>query len=119
MRRIVILLYMVVAAVLLTGCGADSAIKKGDKFYALGEYYDAANQYKKAYAKTPTKERRLRGERAAKMADCYRRINNTQRAVAASSARNCSRAVSLPASGRRNCATSSIVSTMPSSLSRN
>ena len=64
MRRIVILLYMVVAAVLLTGCGADSAMKKGDKFYALGEYYDAANQYKKAYAKTPTKERKLRGERA-------------------------------------------------------
>ena len=83
MRRIVILLYMVVAAVLLTGCGADSAMKKGDKFYALGEYYDAANQYKKAYAKTPTKERKLRGERAVKMADCYRRINNTQRAIAA------------------------------------
>ena len=74
---------MVVAAVLLTGCGADSAMKKGDKFYALGEYYDAANQYKKAYAKTPTKERKLRGERAVKMADCYRRINNTQRAIAA------------------------------------
>jgi outer membrane protein OmpA-like peptidoglycan-associated protein len=57
-------------------------MKKGDKFYALGEYYDAANQYKKAYAQTPTKDRKLRGERAVKMADCYRRINNTQRAIA-------------------------------------
>ena len=71
------------AATLLTACGADSAMKKGDKFYALGEYYDAAAQYKKAYAQTPTKERALRGQRAMKMADCYRRINNTQRAIAA------------------------------------
>ena len=71
------------AVVLLTGCGADSAMKKGDKFYALGEYYDAAAQYKKAYAQTPTKNRKLRGERAMKMGDCYRRINNTQRAIAA------------------------------------
>jgi hypothetical protein len=58
-------------------------MKKGDKFYALGEYFDAAEQYKKAYAQTPTKDRKLRGGRAIKMADCYRRINQTQRAVAA------------------------------------
>ena len=83
MRRIVAIVCSVVVAVLLAGCGADVAVKKGDKFFALGEYYDAAAQYKKAYAQTPTKERRLRGQRALKMADCYRRINNTQRAVAA------------------------------------
>ncbi len=68
---------------MLCACGADSAMKKGDKFYALGEYYDAAAQYKKAYAQTPAKQRRLRGQRALKMADCYRRINQTQRALAA------------------------------------
>lgn len=72
-----------VLATLLTGCGADSHMRKGDKFYALGEYYDAAAQYKKAYSATSPKERTTRGLRAAKMADCYRRINNTQRAVAA------------------------------------
>ena len=83
MQRLNTILYIVVVAVLLTGCGAESAMKKGDKFYALGEYFDAAEQYKKAYAQTPTKERKLRGERAMKMADCYRRINQTQRAVAA------------------------------------
>ena len=83
MQRLYTILYVVVVAVLLVGCGADSAMKKGDKFYALGEYYDAATQYKKAYAQTAAKERKLRGERAMKMADCYRRINNTQRAIAA------------------------------------
>lgn len=70
-------------AVLLTGCGAEQAIKKGDKFYALGEYYDAAAQYKKAYSQTPAKERALRGQRALKMAESYRRINYTQKAIAA------------------------------------
>jgi outer membrane protein OmpA-like peptidoglycan-associated protein len=72
------------AAVLLSGCGgADSAMKKGDKLFALGEYYDAAEQYKKAYAKTPTKDRSIRGKRALRMGDCYRRINYTQKAIAA------------------------------------
>ena len=83
MQRLYTILYIVVVAVLLVGCGADTAMKKGDKFYALGEYYDAATQYKKAYAQTPAKDRKLRGQRAMKMADCYRRINNTQRAIAA------------------------------------
>jgi len=83
MQRLYTILCVVVVAVLLVGCGADSAMKKGDKFYALGEYYDAATQYKKAYSQTPAKDRKLRGQRAMKMADCFRRINNTQRAIAA------------------------------------
>ena len=58
-------------------------MKKGDKFYALGEYYDAAAQYKKAYSQTKAKEKPLRGQRALKMADSYRRINYTQKAIAA------------------------------------
>jgi outer membrane protein OmpA-like peptidoglycan-associated protein len=58
-------------------------MKKADKFYALGEYFDAAAQYKKAYQQTPRKDRALRGQRAARMADCYRRINYTGRAIAA------------------------------------
>ena len=70
-------------ALLLTGCGAEQAMKKGDKFYALGEYFDAASQYKKAYSQTPAKERALRGQRALKMAESYRRINYTQKAIAA------------------------------------
>lgn len=68
---------------LLASCGADSYMKKGDKYYALGEYYDAAAQYKRAYSATPAKERATRGRRAMKLADCYRRIGNTQRAIAA------------------------------------
>ena len=74
---------IVVFAALLMGCGADKAIKKAEKFYALGEYYDAAAQYKKAYAQTPPKEKEKRGELSAKMATCYRRTNATSKAIAA------------------------------------
>ena len=84
MRRLANIVLTALAAVLLTGCGSvDKALKKGDKLFALGEYYDAAEQYKKAYAKTPTKDRQSRGQRALKMGDCYRRINYTQKAIAA------------------------------------
>ena len=83
MRKYLSLLATSLVAVLLCGCGADQAVKKGDKFYALGEYFDAATQYRKAYSQTPPKERALRGQRALKMAECYRRINYTQKAIAA------------------------------------
>lgn len=63
------------------GCGAEQAVKKGDKYWAVGEYYDAAEQYKKAYSQTPNKERDTRGERARKLAECYRRLNQTNKAI--------------------------------------
>ena len=68
---------------LFLSCNAESALKKGDQFYALGEYYDAAAEYRTAYGKTPMKLRDKRGERAFKMADCYRRINYTAKAIGA------------------------------------
>ena len=82
-KNLHLIIYVFLTAVILTGCGAEQAVKKGDKFYTLGEYYDAATQYRKAYSQTPAKERTLRGQRALKMAECYRRINYTQKAIAA------------------------------------
>ena len=83
LQRTLSLVVWMTIAVVMAGCGADAALKKGDKFYALGEYYDASNQYKKAYSATAAKERTQRGMIALKMADCYRRLNYTQKAVAA------------------------------------
>ena len=74
---------IVVGTMLLTGCGADKALKKAESLYAIGEYYDAAAQYKKAYAQTPPKEKAKRGELSQKMATCYRRTNATSKAIAA------------------------------------
>ena len=73
---------IIVWALLLTGCGADQAVKKADKFYAIGEYYDAATQYRKAYGQTPSKEKERRGRLSVKMADCYRRIMTDEEAKA-------------------------------------
>ena len=77
------IIYCVVCAVLITSCGADQAMKKGDKFFAVGEYFDAAAQYRKAYSHTPNKEREKKGQRAMKMAECYRRIHFTSKAISA------------------------------------
>ncbi|UKK57587.1 OmpA family protein [Prevotella communis] len=83
MRKLIAIIYTALIGLLVTGCGADSAMRKGDKFYALGEYNDAADQYKKAYSQTKSKDKPLRGQRALKLADCYRRINYTQKAIGA------------------------------------
>lgn len=67
---------------LLVSCGADTYIRKGDKALALGEYYLAAENYRKAYSKTPASERALRGERALKMGQSYERFNSNLKALA-------------------------------------
>lgn len=87
MTRIIKTYYLLMAflavALMLHSCAADNAMRKGEKFLAIGEYHDAAEQFKKAYTKTPTKERQLRGQRALKMAHCYRHISSTQKAISA------------------------------------
>lgn len=77
------LLLVVGIATILTSCGVDRNIKKGEKYLSLGEYYDAATQFRTAYQRTPPKERRQRGELSLKMAECYERISSSQRAIAA------------------------------------
>lgn len=83
MRKLYYLISALIISTVLTSCGADQAIKKADKYYAIGEYYDAGAQYRKAYSKTPSKEKELRGLLSLKMADCYRRINNPNKAITA------------------------------------
>lgn len=69
--------------VLLTACGADQMVKKGDAFYAIGEYYNASLEYKKAFSRTPSKEKEKRGERAWKLAESYRHLNYAAKAIGA------------------------------------
>ncbi len=68
---------------LFASCGAETNIKKGDALYAIGEYFDAAAEYKKGYSRTAVKDKPKRGERSWKMAECYRHINFTAKAIGA------------------------------------
>lgn len=68
---------------LVTSCGADRNLHRGEKFLALGEYYDAANEFRQAYQKTPAKERTKLGQIARKMAMCYDNSLQSARALAA------------------------------------
>ena len=68
---------------LVTSCGADRNLHRGEKFLALGEYYDAANEFRQAYQKTPAKERAKRGQIARKMAMCFDKSLQSARALAA------------------------------------
>lgn len=83
MKTVKLIIASLVTLSLLAGCGAESNVKKGDAFYAIGEYFDAAAEYKKAYSRTPVKDKAKRGERAWKMAECYRKINYTAKALGA------------------------------------
>ena len=80
MIRINHILYILVAT-LLFSCSTDKAIRKGDQFYAINEYIEAAKEYKKAYRKTSAKEKPKRGVIAWKIAECYRKTNNAARAM--------------------------------------
>lgn len=81
MKHLPNIFLLLLTGFLLIACGADKYLKKADQFYTIGEYFDAAAQYRKAYMHTPVKERSKRGERALKAAECYRRINYTARAI--------------------------------------
>lgn len=68
---------------LVAGCGAERNMKRGEKHLAIGEYYDAAAEFKQAYQKTPAKECDRRGQIAKKMAFCYGKSLQTAKAIAA------------------------------------
>ena len=76
-------IYIFSLLLLLTSCGADKHLKRGDQFMAIGEYYEASLEYAKAYSKTPPQKKEERGMRAYKVAESNRRLNYTAKALAA------------------------------------
>ncbi|WP_291530060.1 OmpA family protein [Bacteroides sp. UBA939] len=78
-----LLFILLSASLFLTSCGTGRILRQAEQSYARGEYFDAANHYKKAYTRTSPKDRQQRGLLAYKQGDCYRRINYTLKAKAA------------------------------------
>ncbi|MCQ2312143.1 MAG: OmpA family protein [Paludibacteraceae bacterium] len=66
-------------AVGLTGCSITTRVKKADKKFAIGEYYDAADRYKQVYSRISTKTQKpLKAHVAFNQGECYRILNNTR-----------------------------------------
>lgn len=79
----IIFALLAVACIALSGCGG-AKLSVADEQMERGEYYDAANTYRKVYNKmTKREEHPTRGVIAFKMGECYRKINMSARAAAA------------------------------------
>jgi peptidoglycan-associated lipoprotein len=80
MDRYFSLLLLIAIVFLLFSCKTaklSDAVDREEK----GEYYDAAQIYRKVYGKTSPKKTYLRGSIAYHMAECYRETNNPSRAL--------------------------------------
>lgn len=70
------------ATIITTACSsADKSLRRAEAAWAIGEYEEAARQYKHAYSRTPAGEKDKRGRISFLMGECYRRYGNAARAV--------------------------------------
>lgn len=66
------------------GCStAEKNIRRAEAAWAIGEYDEAAAQYKRAYSRTPATEKEKRGKLSFLMGECYRHYGNSARALGA------------------------------------
>ncbi|MEG1587657.1 MAG: hypothetical protein RR346_12370, partial [Bacteroidales bacterium] len=82
MKHLLFIFTLIICS-LIVSCNT-AKLSTADAEFGRGEYFQAANTYRKVYNKTSaSKERALRGKIAAKMATCYDRLNIPSRAAAA------------------------------------
>ena len=75
------LLYVVCFGLLIAGmssCSVASMVKRADKKYAIGEYYQAAEKYKDIYRRVNSKDKAMRAHVAFNQGECYRILNNSK-----------------------------------------
>lgn len=77
------LFLLLVAGIVLVACNSDKHLKKGEQYWAIGEYYEASLEFAKAYVKTPASEKDRRGMIAYKVAESNRMMNYFAKAEAA------------------------------------
>lgn len=76
------ILSLIILSTSISSCSIHARIKKADRKYAIGEYYEAGEMYRQAYRRISTKERALRAHVAFQQGESYRVLNNS-RAVSA------------------------------------
>jgi len=63
---------------LLPSCGLKTKIKRADKKFAIGEYYDAGELYRQIYPRVKNTDKPLKGRIAFNQGECYRILNSTK-----------------------------------------
>lgn len=77
-----ILCTIVAGAITIGSCSSvEKSLRKAEAAWSIGEYEEAATQYKRAYSKIPGSEKELRGRVAFLMAESYRHYGYSARAL--------------------------------------
>ncbi len=83
MRTKKYILYSLLACLpLLTACSVQARIKKADKKFAIGEYFEAGEMYRSTLRRVNSKDKKLRAYVAFQQGESYRLINNARAANA-------------------------------------
>ncbi|MDR1381747.1 MAG: OmpA family protein [Tannerella sp.] len=80
--RLVHYIEIVLAGALLFSCKSVK-LSVAEEKQRMGEYYDAANMYRKLYSKVKPAERDMRAYVSYRMGVCYQKINDVSRATSA------------------------------------
>lgn len=70
----------------LSSCSISARIKRADKRYNIGEYYQAAEMYKQVYRQLKGQDKSLRAHVTFQQGECYRILNNSRAASSYKSA---------------------------------
>ncbi len=75
-----ILFTVLACSLLLTfnSCSISARIKRADKRFEIGEYYQAAEMYKQTYRQVKSKDKSLRAHIAFHQGECYRILNSNK-----------------------------------------
>ena len=75
-KRLYISVIALCSLFVLSGCGIEKRVKKADKKFAIGEYYDAAQIYKQCNTRiNAKKQRELKAHVCYNQGECYRILN--------------------------------------------
>lgn len=68
--------------VCMSACSISARIKRADKRFAIGEYYEAGEQYRQVYRNISSKDKPLKAYVAFQQGECNRILNNTKATTA-------------------------------------
>lgn len=78
--RLKYLILILLPTLLFSNCSLKQKLKKADKKYEVGEYYNAASIYNKIYPKVKVKDRQMKAYSAFRLGECYSLINENEKA---------------------------------------